>query len=169
MKYLTELYNNVIMLTVLGLIQKEGEKMDYTELAKQFLHGSYQLRSRGHQKKIDNTMQGETFVLLYILRQDDVVMPSEISNVMNISSARVAAILNNLEDKGFITRHIDKKDRRKILVELTQEGIEMAEMHNERVINITARMLELLGEHDAKEMVRIIVKLAELAPQITNC
>lgn len=143
--------------------------MDYEELAKQFLHNSFQFRKRGHQKKIDETMQGEAFAILYILRQGDIVLPSEISNEMNISSARVAAMLNSLENKGLITRQIDKSDRRKILVELTQEGKEMAEKHNQMVVNNTARMLELLGEHDAKELVRIMGKLAKLAPKITNC
>ncbi|GAA4653265.1 transcriptional regulator [Anaerocolumna aminovalerica] len=143
--------------------------MDYMELAKQFLHNSYQFRKRGHQKKIDETMQGEAFAILYILRQGDIVLPSEISNEMNISSARVAAMLNSLENKGLVTRQIDKSDRRKILVELTQEGKELAEKHNQMVVNNTARMLELLGEHDAKELVRIMGKLAMLAPKITHC
>ncbi len=143
--------------------------MDYMELAKQFLHNSYQLRKRGHHKKIDETMQGEAFAILYILRQGDIVLPSDISNEMNISSARVAAMLNSLENKGLITRQIDKSDRRKILVELTQEGKELAEKHDQMVVNNTARMLELLGEHDAKEMVRIMGKLAKLAPKITHC
>ena len=142
--------------------------MDYNELAKQFLHNSYQLRSRSHQKKIDETMQGETFALLYILTRGGIVLPSEISNEMNISSARVAAILNNLENKGLIKRNIDKRDRRKILVSLTQEGIALAEKHNEMVNNMTARMLELLGEYDAKEFVRIIGRLAQLAPKIKS-
>jgi len=154
---------------VLDLILKEGELMDYEELAKQFLHNSFQFRKRGHQKKIDETMQGEAFAILYILRQGDIVLPSEISNEMNISSARVAAMLNSLENKGLVTRQMDKSDRRKILVELTQEGKEMAEKHNQMVVNNTARMLELLGEHDAKELLRIIGKLAKLAPKIINC
>lgn len=166
---LTKLYNDIIILTVLALIPKEGSQMDYTELAKQFLHNTYQFRTCGHQKKIDGTMQGETFALLYILKQGDIVLPSEISNEMNISSARVAAILNNLENKGYITRQIDKSDRRKILVELTRKGVRRAEKQNQMVISITARMLELLGEHDAKELVRIMGKLVKLAPKITNC
>lgn len=143
--------------------------MDYTELAKQFLHNSYQLRNHGHQKKISESMKGEMFAILYILRQGGIVLPSEISNEMNISSARVAAILNNLENKGFITRQIDKSDRRKILVDLTQKGMALAEKHNQMVVNITARMLELLGEHDARELVRIIGRLSELAPENYKC
>lgn len=140
--------------------------MNYTELAKQFLHKSHQFKGYGHHQKIDESMKGENFALLYILRQNNFVLPSEIGGEMDISSARVAAILNSLENKGLITRQIDKNDRRKILVTLTKEGAEQAEKHNQMVISLTARMLESLGEQDAKELVRITGRLVELAPII---
>lgn len=143
--------------------------MDYRELARQFLHDSYQFRKHGMQRKIDETMQGEAFAILYILRQDGIVLPSEISNEMNISSARVAAMLNSLEGKGLISRQIDKSDRRRILVDLTQAGRELAEKHHQYVVNATVRMLEMLGEHDAGELVRIMGRLAGLASKIIEC
>ncbi|NLK22290.1 MAG: MarR family transcriptional regulator [Epulopiscium sp.] len=96
------------------------------------------------------------------------MLPSDISNEMNISSARVAAMLNNLENKGLITREIDKSDRRRILVELTQDGIEFTKDRNKTVVNYTVRILKLLGEHDAKELVRIVGRLSELGPEIVN-
>lgn len=142
--------------------------MDYGELAKQFLHNSYQYRSRAHQKRFDDNMHGEAFAMSYIFRQGGTVLPSDISNEMNISSARVAVMLNNLESKGFLTRQIDNSDRRRILVELTQDGIEFAKKHNKTVINYIVRILKLLGEHDAKELVRIIGRLAKLWPEIRN-
>ncbi|HZK34910.1 MAG TPA: MarR family transcriptional regulator [Bacillota bacterium] len=138
--------------------------MNYTELAKRFLHNSHQFKSYGHHQKIEESMQGEIFVLFYVSRQNNFTLPSEIGAEMNISSARVAAILNNLEKKGLITRQIDKSDRRKIIVELTKKGSEKAEKHNQTVISLTAQMLESLGEQDAKELVRITGRLAELAP-----
>jgi len=140
--------------------------MNYEELADRFLRHTFQCRKYGHQKLIDEIMQGETFAILFISRQGGIVLPSEISSEMNISSARVAAMLNNLENKGLITRQIDKDDRRRVLVDLTAEGEELAEKHNQMVVGGTARMLEMLGEHDSKELVRITEKLAKLAPEI---
>ncbi len=142
--------------------------MDYTELAKRFLRYSYQFRNCGHQKNINETMRGETFTLIYIFKKGDHVLPGEISNEMSISSARVAAILNNLENKGLIVREIDKSDRRRILVRLTQRGAALAKEHNQRIVNITIRTLELLGERDAKELVRITGRLAGLMNRIVN-
>ena len=162
---LTQLPNSIRILTML-FIPKEGESLDYEELAKQFLNNSYQYRSRGHQKRFDGNMQGEAYAMSYIFRQSGTVLPSDISSEMNISSARVAVILNNLESKGFLTRQIDKSDRRRILVELTQEGQEFAKEHYKNAINFAERILKLLGEHDAKELVRIISRLAEFEPEI---
>lgn len=142
--------------------------MDYEDLAKQFLENSYRYRSHDHQKKFEDSMHGEAFAMSYILRQGCPVLPSDISSAMNISSARVAAMLNNLESKGLLTRQIDKADRRRVLVELTQDGIEFAKAHNSAVTNYIIKTLKSLGEHDAKELVRIIGKLAELGSKIVN-
>lgn len=151
------------------LALKEGEAMDYLELAQQFLYDSYLFRKQSQQKKIDENMQGEPFAALYVLRQGGSVSPSEISTVMNISSARVAAVLNSLEHKELITRKIDSSDRRKILINLTEKGRALAEERYQKAVNSTARLLKMLGEDDAKELVRITKRLAELAPKISNC
>lgn len=163
---LTKEGNSIKILTVLD--SREGEVMDYTELAKQFLSDSYLFRKQSQQKKIDESMQGEAFAILYVLRQGGSVLPSEISTVMNITSARVAAVLNSLEDKGLITREIDSSDRRKILINLTEEGKALAEKRYQMAVNSTVRLLKILGEDDARELVRITGRLAELAPKISN-
>jgi DNA-binding MarR family transcriptional regulator len=93
------------------------------------------------------------------------VIPSEISNEVGISTARVAATLNSLESKGWVTRKIDVNDRRRILVEMTPEGKEQVEKHFQMIMNTTTNMLEYLGEHDANEYVRIMKRLAERRPE----
>jgi DNA-binding MarR family transcriptional regulator len=106
-------------------------------------------------------MQGESFVLHYILHHEDSVLPSEICKIMGISSARIAAALNGLESKGVITRRIDTSDRRRILVDLTPKGKAMAEEQRQEMLENTSKMLSFLGEDDAKEYVRLTGKLAE--------
>ena len=81
---------------------------------------------------------------------------------MSISTARIAAALGSLESKGLITRQIDKDDRRRILVSLTPEGEETARKQQQNVLNNISQMLQKLGEHDAKEYVRIMGKIAEM-------
>ncbi|BAE85602.1 MarR family winged helix-turn-helix transcriptional regulator [Desulfitobacterium hafniense] len=136
--------------------------MDYTKLAEEFLEKMYRVNRHRSHKQINESMQGELFVLQYIALHEGDVLPSEISNKMGISSARVAATLNSLEKKGLITRRIDTSDRRRILVELTLNGKEEAEKHFQMILKNVAEMLSALGERDAKEYVRIIGRLSEI-------
>lgn len=138
------------------------------QLAERFLQGMFLLRKSGPQKRIAESMQGEIFVLQCVYQYKGELAPGEISNIMDISSARIAATLNSLEKKGLITRQIDLSDRRRIIVELTPAGEDRAEKHNQFVMEDTATLLGLLGERDATEYVRITERLAELIPKRTE-
>lgn len=139
--------------------------MDFEKLAREFMEIMHQMGKRKTQKQLTDSVQGEHFVLFYIAKHEGNVIPSEISNEMEISSARVAAALNSLEAKGLITRKIDVDDRRRILVNLTDEGREQVKQHYEMIMNTTTKMLMSLGEHDAAELLRIMKKLAEKGPK----
>ena len=89
-------------------------------------------------------------------------MPREISHEMGISSARIAGTLNGLERKGLITRQIDTSDRRRILVDLTPKGKTLVEERRQEALERVTKMFSKLGEHDAREYVRITAKLAEV-------
>ena len=136
--------------------------MDYIKLAEEYLHKIYRLSKHKTHKEINESMHGEMFALQYIGLQGGDVLPSEISNMMHVSSARVAATLNSLESKGLITRRIDFSDRRRILVELTPNGKEEAEKHFQMILKNVAEMLSTVGESDAKEYVRITGRLSDL-------
>lgn len=139
--------------------------MDFTDLAKEFMALMYKMRKRNVQKQLSDSLHGERFALFYISKHEGNVIPSDISNEMGISSARVAAALNSLETKGLILRRIDGEDRRRIIVKLTEAGREQVEAHNRKVIGITANMLGYLGEEDARELLRIMKKLSDKCPQ----
>ena len=140
--------------------------MDYEKLAAELFDAMGALRRLKAHKDIESALQGAEFILFLIACHDGYVLPSEISQQMNVSTARVASALNTLEKKGLITREIDPKDRRQILVAATQGGKELAEECQNAVQGIAAKMLELLGEHDAREYVRITRRLADL---ISGC
>ncbi len=137
--------------------------MDYEALAREFMESMSLLRNANPHKQIQESMHGETFVLQYISIHGGSVLPSEISNIMGISTARIAATLNSLEQKGLITRRIDTEDRRRILVDLTSDGKKQAGNHRETILQNTIQLLSLMGEEDAKEYVRLTRKLAENA------
>lgn len=155
-----------IIITLLDIIGERGEEMDYTELAGEFLQTIQMLKKFGPpQKRIVESMRGEYFALQFIARLGGEVLPGEICEEMDVSSARVAATLNSLENKGLITREINKSDRRQIIVRLTQNGQELADTHMQEILREAAMILSQLGEYDAKEFIRIIRKLVDIIPK----
>lgn len=139
--------------------------MDYDQLSRKLLMAMKRFHDSQMQKQIDASLHGETSVLQYLANKGGDVIPSEISDVMQVSTARVAAALNSLEGKGLITRQIDVDDRRRILVRLTSAGERQAAEFREMVLGNMADMLRSLGERDAQEYVRITNRLAELISQ----
>ena len=142
--------------------------MDYSKLADEFLQQMHLFRKFKPQQTINESMHGEAFALHHIARSGEQVIPSEISNAMEISGARIATTLNSLESKGYITRQIDPNDRRRILVTLTDKGREQEEAYRRTLTETIEKMLRQLGEYDAKEYIRITRKMAELADSNGN-
>ncbi|MCQ4936433.1 MULTISPECIES: MarR family winged helix-turn-helix transcriptional regulator [Anaerotignum] len=139
--------------------------MDFEQMAQEYLETMYYMRKINSHKEIHDSVHGENFVLLFISQRGGKVIPSDISNEMGISTARVAAALNSLEKKGLIIRRIDAEDRRRILIDLTDSGMEQVKNHYSMVLNMVKNMLHFLGEKDAKEFIRIMKRLAEKGPE----
>jgi DNA-binding MarR family transcriptional regulator len=136
--------------------------MDYDTLTEEFIRNMQSFHIATHKGHIPESIRGESFVLIFIKERHSKIIPRDISDAIGISSARVATALNSLENKGLITRRIDPDDRRRIIVELTHEGMELAEerkkIHTEKI----KTMLTLLGEEDSAELVRIVGRLSEV-------
>lgn len=139
--------------------------MDYKSLAHDYMEVMNKMHRHKVQKQLTDSMHGEHFVLFYISQHEGNVIPGDISNKMGITSARIAAALNSLEGKGLISRRIDTKDRRRILIDLTDAGREQVQEHYQMIMGITTHMLEYLGEDDATEFIRIMKRLADKVPE----
>lgn len=134
--------------------------MNYKTLAAELLAASHQLHQCKPQTKFTQALQGQTYILWYIRNHGGAVRPRQISEQMNVSTARIAQALKAIEAKGWISRESDPNDRRRVLVKLTPAGEQVAAKQYTQLIEFIERALALLGEHDAKNYVRITEKLA---------
>ncbi len=54
---------------------------------------------------LDAAKKGVTFILGYLVMSDSEVIAGDLSRKLNVSSARIAALLKKMEQGGLITRH----------------------------------------------------------------
>lgn len=137
-------------------------KLDYTYLANELID----LRARTPQIKMERSIlemgRGEVLVMNYLSSNKNRAYPKDISKALMLTTARIAAILKNLEKHDMITKTQDSLDNRQTVVELTDAGVASISARKEKLVQATAKMLETLGEDDAKAYIRIQKKLMNL-------
>lgn len=149
--------------------RREGDRgMDYREL-------TYELMEMMRKKKrpindFREFEKGENGILQSLLINEksggEMLTPGELSAIQEISTGRVAAALKSLENKNYIDRQIDKNDRRRIIVTLTESGRSCAQKLYEETIEKVERVLREIGEKDAREFFRILKRILEIDTEI---
>ncbi|MDR2833506.1 MAG: MarR family winged helix-turn-helix transcriptional regulator [Streptococcaceae bacterium] len=136
--------------------------MDYEEAALFFMQT---LKSTNRSKMMGNMNQyskGENAVLAQLFHHDqEEIAPSDLSKCTHTSTARVASILNSLEEKGFVTREISKEDRRKIIVKITEAGKEEALKNKKIILGNISTIFEKMGKEETEHFLRTFEKFVE--------
>ena len=127
----------------------------YEQLANELVQVNEALLHQPAQDLLSKLSRGEHFVLNYLLTHYGQAHPTDLSRHM----VGIAALLNRMEEKGLISRLPDPLDNRQIIVSLSPKGEKAIEAFRKKVIQATARMLELLGPDDSQEFLRLQRKL----------
>lgn len=135
-----------------------------TTLVHEFLFCIENFHRTCERPEIRKQMMGEMLVLGF-LYQHGQTTPGELSKAMHVSTARTAATLNSLEKKGLITRTPSSVDRRKTEINCTDLGVEVFSKGTAFLEQRIARFLELLGEADSRELIRILNRIIEIEPE----
>ena len=119
--------------------------MDNTKAAQELFRYLIALL-RGPAEGIRDVSRGEMAVLAYLSFQKSPVNPTVLSEVFDLSTARIANTLNALEKKRYIERTHDTADRRKVTVSLTRQGSDFAKAKYDEIISGLRQLLDALGE-----------------------
>ncbi len=136
--------------------------MDYLSLASEYLRVISALsaeQKRSGQPKAQ--AEGSLFILSFIALAQKPIRPGELSAMSGFSTANIAMSLKTLENKGYITREIDKTDRRRTFVSATPLGLEVHKKRADDYMNGIIQLFQDLGESDSKEYIRILNKMLE--------
>lgn len=106
--------------------------------------------------------RGEVGVLSYLAFDKDEASAGELSEKLNVTTARVASILNSLEHKGYIKRKEDYFDKRRTLVIITNKGKTLAIDIKKEIINKIIKVIREVGYDEIKEYAKIALKIKKI-------
>jgi MarR family transcriptional regulator, organic hydroperoxide resistance regulator len=136
--------------------------MDYKDLVEEFFQNISKSPKMPFQKKVNELSHGERSILGYLTFKQNDVTSGDLSEKLFLSTPRVAAALKNLAKKGYIERNRDKDDKRLVIVSITPIGRTFVMEEHEEAKRIVEQTFRKLGEHDAKEFVRIVKRIEEI-------
>ncbi|MFS0780726.1 MarR family winged helix-turn-helix transcriptional regulator [Bacillus sp. 1P06AnD] len=87
------------------------------------------------------------------------VKAAELSRILHISPSSVTQLLNKLEKDGLLMRQMSERDRRSMLVSLTDEGIKAADQGRQRIAAVFEELVGYLGEKDSRQLTELMNKV----------
>lgn len=82
---------------------------------------------------------------------------NELSKHMELSASRISRVVDKLVNNGYLTRDIDSKDRRAIILALTKKGVDTKEIITKKRRECEAKVLEALSGEEVDNF-RSLVK-----------
>jgi DNA-binding MarR family transcriptional regulator len=113
-----------------------------------------------HQHSIAGCTPSEIRVLICVKRGGSpLVTVSEISKHLSVTPPSITQILNTLEARGLIERHMDTTDRRVIVVNLTEQGEQVTEQADEAFSTTMKGLIGYLGEQQSNQLADLLFKV----------
>ena len=142
--------------------------MDQTEREERLMASLRQLVGCEEGRSCMAASRGELCLLMHLKRRNDPVLPSELSEAMSVSTARVTRLLNALEERGLIQRSMDLTDRRKIIVKLTESGKRYLEAVYLRNHKRASAVIDALGAEETETFIRIAEKIVDISRSLSD-
>lgn len=111
--------------------------------------------------KMEEVDRGTGFVLAYLEGSDGEVFAGDLAKELKVSTARIAALLNKLEEKGLVERSRSAHDARRTVVKLTPKGAAYTAGIRKQILDKVEILFDKVGKEDLKEFLRICAKITQ--------
>ena len=99
---------------------------------------------------------------LYLINNDS-VSQSELSEKLNITMPRVAAIINTLQDKMLVIKKTDPNDKRKTIITITEKGKKDILQKRKNAIIFIESIIKELTDEEIMQYISITKKIEEIS------
>ena len=99
------------------------------------------------------------YIVMMVMWEKKVVNGKELCETLRLNTNTLAPLLKRLKEKGYISISKDKKDKRNLVIKLTNEG----ELLKEKAVDVPPSMAEEfnLSEEEAAFLYKILYKILD--------
>ncbi|MBC2254003.1 MarR family transcriptional regulator [Listeria ivanovii] len=103
----------------------------------------------------------EQFFVLREIAENDGISASDLALCLLVNKSAVTPKLKKLEEKGYIRREKNEKDKRAIVLTITKKGKEIYQECEQKLENLVNEWLEILGEKDSEQFLMLYEKITK--------
>lgn len=107
------------------------------------------------------TEQGMNYLLM-IMSDEKPHTASELAEDMGVSMARVTALIQKMEDKGYVVRKVSDEDKRVSLIKLTEQGLNESNSLLNKSFRIISEIINEIGYDKTNEFVDILYVIRDI-------
>lgn len=157
-------------LSALGDVVGERENRDATEeVARAFKRALAALRRmRGRETHCPGELTDAQYSLLFCLRDQSQMSVRDLADAADLSPASVTEMLDGLAADGLVQRQRSERDRRVVLISLTDGGRGLVEERRARFEPRLRAALEPFGEHDLVTAAAVLDRLRDMFEQVAD-
>ncbi len=113
-------------------------------------------------QSLQKKLKGENVLLARLLESGGKSTPGALAELLDVTAARVTAIIHALEHKDLVERVSNGADKRKVTVQITEKGKTFVEGLKTEALHHSEIIMEKIGESDTHEFLRIMNKIIEV-------
>ena len=117
-------------------------------------------------QQMDIQSMGIGNVLGFLACSGREVSAGEISDYMNVSTARVAVLLKKMSDKGLIVKKNDPNDGRRVMVSITDLGQELLTEKQNEIILYGSAVVEHFGVERVRDFIQACREIRDVVEEI---
>lgn len=106
--------------------------------------------------------------ILYMckLNNSPLMTASKLCDVMHMHKSQMNRTLNTMEEKGYIYRIRDDKDKRKVYVNLNYDNLSLYKKQHKRLINKIHGFIEKYGEDKTENIIELFKQLSSICKEV---
>ncbi len=143
--------------------EKEGNNVD--DAFEKLFRAMHQFKKLNVSAMIPGISSSEFSIMGTILRmgENGRITSSQLAAKTRMLPPAVSRTLRGLEEKGYVERTVDKKDRRNTYVSLTEKGWKKGEEVRDRMHDFGCSVMSQLKEEDVDQLVAYLDNIYEIA------
>ena len=133
--------------------------------AMKFFYVTCKFRNSCHMEKLLGMKKSEFVMMITIdsnIKEHGKATVSQISKAMKMTNAAISRTIGDLEDNGYVTKKVNKEDKRQVYIELTLKGTKQLDVIKAGVQDFSKAVFEKFGTENAEQLIQLLETMYEV-------